>query len=267
MANADGSVTTSDTTELQDSDPNDSKLNKLNTILAAVGLGIGVVVISGIWGSLFAGSYYVGTGDLPIRVEAIINGIGLGLGTATTLWIYFKYSDKGLSYIDIEKPTLKQIGIAIAGVVALLVLAFAVDTLLRLIGVSRTDHHVYESITGGGSVDVVAVILFMIVSVLVIGPAEEIVFRGIIQKSLYSVYPTVKAIFVTSIIFSIVHIPAYFTTGGMEIVGTLTIIFVLSIILGAIYEYTENITIPAVVHGVYNAILFGMIYVEEIVAI
>jgi membrane protease YdiL (CAAX protease family) len=33
-------------------------------------------------------------------------------------------------------------------------------------------------------------------------------------------------------------------------------------ILGAIYEKTENIVVPSLVHGVYNAILFTSLYFQ-----
>jgi membrane protease YdiL (CAAX protease family) len=39
------------------------------------------------------------------------------------------------------------------------------------------------------------------------------------------------------------------------------IAFVLALVLGATYEYTGNLTVPALIHGAYNAIQFGAAYV------
>ena len=33
-------------------------------------------------------------------------------------------------------------------------------------------------------------------------------------------------------------------------------------VLGALYEHTGNLVVPAVAHGVYNAVTFGVEYLE-----
>jgi membrane protease YdiL (CAAX protease family) len=38
------------------------------------------------------------------------------------------------------------------------------------------------------------------------------------------------------------------------------IAFILALVLGATYEYTDNLTVPAVIHGAYNAIQFTIAY-------
>jgi membrane protease YdiL (CAAX protease family) len=37
---------------------------------------------------------------------------------------------------------------------------------------------------------------------------------------------------------------------------------VLGCILGFVYEQTDNLVVPALIHGVYNAILFSLLYVQ-----
>jgi membrane protease YdiL (CAAX protease family) len=32
-------------------------------------------------------------------------------------------------------------------------------------------------------------------------------------------------------------------------------------VFGAVYEFTENLVVPALVHGAYNATLFSLLYV------
>jgi len=39
---------------------------------------------------------------------------------------------------------------------------------------------------------------------------------------------------------------------------------VLGIVLGYLYEYTDNIVVPAVTHGCYNGTLFALLYLGEI---
>jgi hypothetical protein len=39
------------------------------------------------------------------------------------------------------------------------------------------------------------------------------------------------------------------------------IIFGVAVVLGALYEYTDNVVVPALAHGAYNAVLFVTSYV------
>ncbi len=42
---------------------------------------------------------------------------------------------------------------------------------------------------------------------------------------------------------------------------TLTILFGLSMLLGYLYVWTGNLLVPVLVHGFYDALLFGLAYV------
>jgi membrane protease YdiL (CAAX protease family) len=39
---------------------------------------------------------------------------------------------------------------------------------------------------------------------------------------------------------------------------------VLSLILGATYEDTDNLVVPSVIHGGYNALIFGSMYANAV---
>ena len=42
---------------------------------------------------------------------------------------------------------------------------------------------------------------------------------------------------------------------------SVTLIFGVALVLGALYEYTGNIVVPELAHGAYNAVLFVVAYV------
>jgi hypothetical protein len=42
----------------------------------------------------------------------------------------------------------------------------------------------------------------------------------------------------------------------------LSALFALSLVLGATYEYTDNLVVPSLVHGAYDAIIFTLIYAQ-----
>ena len=75
-------------------------------------------------------------------------------------------------------------------------------------------------------------------------------------------YRMVGAIGLASVIFMLIHLPAYGLgdTALASIALSLTALFVGSMIFGSIYEWTGNLTVVALVHGVYNSILLVLLY-------
>ncbi|WP_245154552.1 CPBP family glutamic-type intramembrane protease [Halorussus marinus] len=63
--------------------------------------------------------------------------------------------------------------------------------------------------------------------------------------------------------FALVHVPTTFVaTPDLAAVSvTLTILFGLSMLLGYLYVWTGNLLVPVLVHGFYDALLFGLAYV------
>ncbi|MFB6218415.1 MAG: lysostaphin resistance A-like protein, partial [Halobacteriaceae archaeon] len=95
---------------------------------------------------------------------------------------------------------------------------------------------------------------------LVLGPGEELLFRGIIQGSLRERFSAPAAIVLAGLMFAPAHITAL--AGSPEaVLVTITILFVPSLVFGAVYEHTDNIVVPSLVHGLYNSTLLVLLYV------
>ena len=121
----------------------------------------------------------------------------------------------------------------------------------------------FESAGGlaGGSLETTLLAL-VVVSLLVIGPSEELLFRGVIQRYLSGVFSRASAVLVTSVLFAAVHAPTFaMATSGLTSVVAAATIFAISVTLGYSYALTDNLVVPTVVHGVYDATLFGLAYV------
>ena len=101
-------------------------------------------------------------------------------------------------------------------------------------------------------------------SILLIGPGEELLFRGIVQGRLREVFGPISGILIPSAVFAGLH---WFALSGGSPMGNLVALAVLlgpAIVFGASYEYTGNIVVPSLIHGVYNATLFTLLYVSMI---
>lgn len=106
-----------------------------------------------------------------------------------------------------------------------------------------------------------SLLALVVLSVLVIGPSEELFFRGVVQRYLSGVFSSAGAIAVTSVLFAAVHAPTFaLAAPGVSSAFAAGTIFAISVILGYVYVRTDNLVVPTLVHGVYDATLFGATY-------
>lgn len=200
------------------------------------------------------------SGELGQLHTLALGAVALGLGTGTVALVYFRLSDRSLSYVDFKIPTLRGWGYVVGGTVVFFALVSALSVVFAELGVSTSSHSVEQAAREGDP----TILLWLIpASWLIIGPGEELLYRNIIQKSLYDTFSDRAAVVMASVVFALVHIPAYATGSGvLSLINTLVVIFVLSLVLGTVYLRTENTTIPALVHGTYDAVIFGALYVQ-----
>ncbi|MFP4189252.1 MAG: CPBP family intramembrane glutamic endopeptidase, partial [Halobacteriales archaeon] len=133
-----------------------------------------------------------------------------------------------------------------------------VTVVLESLGQQAADHATTQQIES----DPMLALYMIPLALFVIGPCEELLFRGVIQTKLTESFGARGGVLVASVVFSAVHVPSYggLSAGLNQLMITLGVLFALAIILGAIYEMTDNLVVPVVAHGFYNAVLFGITY-------
>ncbi len=226
----------------------------LGTVGLLVGFLVGLVTFT-----------LVGT-PLSLSAESLpgqfVFSLGTYLGVAAVGALYLIRHELPISYVRFGVPSLRDLLLTVGTVVVLLVLALALPVVIDRVGLPFTDHSVADSIAA----DPAIALLFIPLSLLVVGPAEEFLYRGVIQTRLADVFDTGPAVGIAAVVFAVVHILAYFDPGNVA--GTLVTVFVillpLGAILGAVYEYTGNLFVPMLAHGLYNAITFGLAYFDAI---
>ena len=177
--------------------------------------------------------------------------LGFGVGLAG----YLAVADQWAVVIDhVRLPGLSDAAYALGGLVALIGAAAVVGQLLSVLGIEVAQNQVVE--IGRQNPEF---FLYMIpVSLLFVGPFEELLFRGAVQGLLRRAWGPAVAIVAASAMFGVVHWIAL--TGGGSRLSYVAIAATLGVVLGVIYELSDNLAVPAVVHGVYNATLFGVQY-------
>jgi membrane protease YdiL (CAAX protease family) len=228
--------------------------------LAATGAAVGVAGIAAIfvWAGVLGG--IVGLESLSPVAEQILSTVALGAGTLTVAAAYLAMTGLDRSYIDARVPTRREWGYVAGGTVLLLGANLAISALFGWLGVESTTHSIVRAARDSPEILLVLVPL----SYLVVGPGEELLYRNVVQKSLREEFSGAGAVAVASVVFAAVHLPAYADPNAstLALLNTLTVVFVLSLILGSVYERTGNLTVSALVHGSFNAVAFAVTYAE-----
>jgi membrane protease YdiL (CAAX protease family) len=94
-------------------------------------------------------------------------------------------------------------------------------------------------------------------SLLVVGPAEELLFRGTIQKYLRERFSATGAILGAGVLFALVHVPTLVVASGPSAALSLGVILLVGLSFGWLYERTGSVVAAMVAHGGYNALIFG----------
>ena len=231
------------------------------------GRAVAVAVGLGVLGPLIALVSVAGVG--------LINAVaGLGLIALVVLGLFFgQYvafaglavgylAARGLdgpgirSYLGVGWPSLREVGLVIGGWLAILVLLTVVGGVVSALGAETASNQSAELASENPGI----IPVLIAASFLVIGPCEELLYRGAVQGRLRESLPAVPSIVIASAIFAAVHVMAL--TGGVGArLTTVALLFVPSLVLGGVYEYTGNIVVPALLHGLHNAVLFTALYV------
>ncbi|WIV66012.1 CPBP family intramembrane glutamic endopeptidase [Natrialbaceae archaeon AArc-T1-2] len=174
--------------------------------------------------------------------------------------IYLAYTGRGWSYVDLRLPTKRDLLWIVGTTVGSILFIIAFGIVVQLLELPSAPN---EIVTVVGDDQVLLLAMFAIV-VFANAPAEEFLFRNVIQKRLYEGYSTGVAIVLASVIFTVVHFPAFLTGGGpmLATLVSLTAIFVGSLIFGYAYAKTDNLVVPTAAHAGFNLFQFGLLYLQ-----
>lgn len=181
-----------------------------------------------------------------------LQGIGFG-GMAIA---YLSLAGGG-RLVRVGPPSVRDVVVVAGGYVLIGLTFLGVSALYAALNVPVASSDIVQ--TGFRNPDLL--LLLVPLSILLVGPAEELLYRGVIQGRLRRVLGPAGAIVATSALFAPIH--AFGLSGSaLGVLAMLLTIFLLSVVLGALYEYTGNLLVPALVHGLYNASQFVLAYVE-----
>ncbi|GAB7009265.1 CPBP family intramembrane glutamic endopeptidase [Halorubrum trueperi] len=161
--------------------------------------------------------------------------------------------------VGVSRPTAFDAALVVGG--GLVLFAFQYGALFVLGEVGLTTGQNQAVVPDG---DPVTYYLVMIaVSLLIVGPVEEVLFRGVVQGGLRRAFDAIPAIALASLAFGLVHLPSVSGTTP-ERWAYVAVVVALGCVLGALYERTDNVLVPGLAHGVYNAVIYAVLLAEVV---
>ena len=187
------------------------------------------------------------------------------LGNRLTL---LGFTTKGYTHKMILKEILIGIGFAFIGFLLVQISAIGIQLLLEFIFnvrfVNEPSGNAEVLVSG---MDVLVLILMIIMMLLVVGPSEEIMFRGYMQRGLVRNLGEKWGILITAIIFASLHLVGLiiFIFEPFILMILFFLMFVpfitISLMIGLMYRWRkENLIAVVVTHGVYNSITLIIVF-------
>lgn len=210
---------------------------------------------------LTAGSVVAGI-IAVLSVASILNTIGLPTTDAVRLLqsraIQVGFLTVALAYLAIRGHPSQTIRFhvpsfrGVAWIIAIPVLTagsgYLLEPVLALVGIGNPPAATGMAIDGFTT----RPLLWMVVLIGWFGfaaPAEELLFRGIIQGRLRDAFTPVPAILLAAGFFGLMHVPVAALSAGMEPTSSFTETVVGGVIFGIAYERTDNLLVPSVAHA------------------
>lgn len=231
---------------------------RLRSVGTAIGITVGGFLLAIVIAVL--GIALLERAGLPVRERrGLLLGAGILLqnfGFFVAGLLYMRYTGNwGL--VSVRWPTLRDLGVVLGGIVALLVGLVVASQLLRALGLEGAQNAIVDQARG----DPELILLLIPLQFIAVGPGEEFLFRGIVQGVLGKAYAAIPAVVIAGALFAVAHVFALSGSAG-DTAATIAIIFVLGAILGWTYEMTENLVVNSVIHGLFNAVQFAALYVS-----
>jgi membrane protease YdiL (CAAX protease family) len=235
-------------------------MTEITTRIQSVGSAVGLTYGSTVIGSVIVTTVAALLGAFGVDVTArpslrlVMSTIllqGVTFGGLSILYLRFRNLD--FEFVSLSIPDRRDVAVTIGGVGTLLGLLIVSSRVISSLGLESAENQVVTV----GQQNPTAFLILIPLSFLLVGPGEELLYRGLVQGTLRETLHPTRAIVLASALFASIHLFSLSGEGKLVYVG---IAFVLALVLGATYEYTDNLVVPALIHGAYNAIQFTSAY-------
>lgn len=188
-----------------------------------------------------------------VMTRLVVQGLGLLGGTLAYLrWI-------GVSPIQalrVSRPSLTTAVLGGLSGLGLFCALLGLDLLAQTLPVLEqpAEHSLAETVTEHP----VILLALIVLTPVLLAPAEEALFRGLIQTRLKGRVTSLWAVIGGTAVFTLFHIPSL---QGPGTVVSLAFVLASGLTFGWLLERTNTLLAPVFAHTVYNILIFTVTYV------
>jgi membrane protease YdiL (CAAX protease family) len=188
--------------------------------------------------------------ELPFPAALISLPINEGIILGITL-LFARQKGAGLKQLGWKKPKVKILAVVSFAAVLLLFLAVAISSVQEtILGPDPNADLLSDAIM---SRNLLQLITFIGISLALVGPVEELAFRGFVQKGFENSFGKMAGLLIASILFGLLH--------GLNSLRSIIPVTAVSLFLGYVWQKTDgNTAATAWMHGIYDAIALSIAY-------
>jgi membrane protease YdiL (CAAX protease family) len=220
-----------------------------SVLLVCAGFGVGVL-----FARLFPGPSVGAAGGVGLTAENLrtvvvrLGAAEVGFPLVAVGFLYWR--GNSVRDLGIWRPNGRDILTAVGGTAGLLAVNVA---LFAATGALGGPSPLADSVA-----PTTVLVLLGAVMVLVVAPAEEFLFRGVIQRYLAGPFGKWGAVGVAGVLFAAAHVANAGAAASPRVI--LLADLIAGLFLGWTYEYTDNLLVPTVIHGAYNTVLVSLTF-------
>lgn len=208
------------------------------------------VLISVLLEELVLSSMRIDHSDLAFPIALISSPTNETIILGVTLW-FTRHKGAGLSGLGLRKPGPKILAIASVLALPLYLLGSGISICIETgLGPDPRAEFAKMYLLPRDPFQLTAMV---ILSLVLVGPCEELAFRGFIQRGLENSFGKLKGLLIASVLFAIPH--------GLLSPRAIVPTFVGGLALGHVWQRTNgNTTASALMHGINNSVSMLLAY-------
>lgn len=207
---------------------------------------IGGILVASLLISIILSSMNTDVLNLPYPYALLAVPINEAIFLGITLLFAQKFSRLGFKRLSMRTAALVSIGAILLIFVASSI--GAIET--AIFGPDPLTEELAQAIAPR---DFIQLILLIALNLVLVGPVEELAFRGYVQQGFENSLGKPAGLLIASILFGLAH--------SLNSPYSVAPVFAVGLVLGYVWQRTGgNTTATALMHGVYNTVEFILIY-------
>lgn len=220
---------------------------KLRAVLEALGL-TAASVVGGIAAVMLISTVLVASGVPSTDVVQLLRSRAIQVGFLAVALAYLAVRGHPSPSIQVRVPSLHGVAWIVAIPLVTAGAGFVLEPVLSAVDITS------PAATGSMAIDDFRTrpLLWLVVLVGWFGfaaPAEELLFRGIVQGRLRERFAPAPGVLLAAACFALMHVPIAALSTGMTPAYSLVETFVGGAIFGVAYERTDNLVVPSIAHA------------------